>query len=84
MSWIETKDGNWRFVRNADETWEESLKRCMSSETYTAGDDDWVALLIIATDIISGKLNPSGTPGLPGTSFQVDYPVNFEALPPDS
>lgn len=83
MSWEKTQTGNWRFVHNPDETYEESLKQCMSSQVYAADEGDWLALLVIATDIISAKLSPSGTPGPFGASFQAGYPMSVEAQSQD-
>lgn len=84
MSWEQTPKGNWHFVHNSDETYEESLNRCMSSQVYTADEGDWLALLVIATDIISAKLSPSGTVEPFGSSFQVNYPACAELDPQDS
>ncbi|EDU66674.1 TPA: hypothetical protein JM841_001203 [Shigella sonnei] len=84
MSWKQAENGKWQFIRHVDEPYEEALKRCMSDAAYTAADEDWLCLLVFATEIIAAKLNPSGNPVPFGTSYQVKYPEISELSLPDS
>lgn len=82
MSWVKQENGTWYFIRKPGESYQESLKRCMSDSAHTACKGDWLALLVIATDIIAGRLNPPGTSKPFGTSFQL-HP-NSESRPQDA
>lgn len=70
MSWKKQDGGNWQFICRPNESYKESFIRCMNTSTYTAKEEDWLAVLALATDIIAKKLNPSGIEAPLGTSFQ--------------
>ncbi|EGL6630119.1 hypothetical protein IMT69_002115 [Salmonella enterica] len=78
MSWKKQDSGNWQFICHPNESYKESLIRCMNTSTYTAKEGDWLAVLALATDIIAKKLNPSGTEAPPGASFQSGSQGSYE------
>lgn len=79
MSWKKRESGNWQFICHPNESYKESLIRCMNTSTYTAKEEDWLAVLALATDIIAKKLNPLGTEAPLGTSFQSGSQGSSEA-----
>lgn len=78
MSWIKQNNGDWCFICKPDESYRDSLKRCIHDPAYTVKEEDWLIFLTLATDIIAKKLNPSGTEVPLGTSFQLGNPGNSE------
>ncbi|ECI5744510.1 hypothetical protein D5P88_00155 [Salmonella enterica subsp. enterica] len=78
MSWEKQNNGNWCFICKPDEPYRDSLKRCIRDPAYTVRDEDWLAFLTFATDIIAKKLNPSGTEAPLGTSFRSESQVSSE------
>lgn len=81
MSWIKQNNGNWCFMCKPDESYRDSLKRCIHDPAYTVKDEDWLIFLALATDIIAKKLNPSGIEAPLGTSFQPGSLGSSEAQP---
>lgn len=81
MGWKQNDDGTWCFTHREGESWEEAFQRCMKGENYTAGEEIWLALLVMATDVIGDQLNHGGTPKPFGANFRVANSGNVEAQP---